>query len=91
MQEKVSYDTTEIVFFIQVGLGGVGRRSCIQLAAYIANMKYHCLTPLHSQTPFVDCVEEIKTVLRQCGLLNQPTVLLATDTAAGEHQVHCTL
>ncbi len=65
----------------------MGRRSCVQLAAYIANMKYHSLSPIHSQTPFSECLEEVKSVLKQCGLLNQPTVLLATDGVAREHQV----
>lgn len=75
------------LFFSQVGEGGIGRRSCAQLACHIANCSYHCLTVCEKSPG--EALEEVKSVVIQCGVTEKVTCLLATESL-GSEQVHVT-
>lgn len=60
-------------------MGGVGKRSCLELAAHIAGCEYHYLALDYNQN-VSDCEEEFKTILMQCGIDNKPTVLVTSES-----------
>lgn len=74
------------IFSSKVGEGGLGRRSCTQLACHIAKCDYHCL-PFCEESPG-EALEAIKTVVMQCGVTEHTTCLVATESSFGSGQVN---
>ena len=72
-------------------MGGVGRRSAVELASYIAGCEYHQLTlgPTQNRTSSIasQYKEDLKAVLMKCGVKDQPTVLVVAQ-AVGDQVLH---
>ena len=62
----------------KLGMGSVGRRSCVQLASYIAGCKYQQLTPGYQHSTS-ETQEDLKPMLLECGVKNQSFVLLVSE------------
>ena len=60
---------------LQIGVAGVGKRSCAKLSTYISKSNYHCLVPESTS----NIQDEIKHVVIQCGVSQQSTCLVATE------------
>lgn len=54
----------------------MGKRSCAELSAYISKCNYHYLVPESTS----DIQDEIKDVVIQCGVSQQSTCLVATES-----------
>ena len=61
----------------------------MEIAAYITNLNYCTLPPIHGHTPFSEFMDELKLILRDCAMQNQPTLVLAADGVSEDHQVIC--
>lgn len=65
-------------------MGGVGRRSTVELASYIAGCEYHQLTVGATQSRASSFVsqykEDLKAVLTECAVKDQPSVLVVPET-----------
>lgn len=72
----------------QIGVDGVGRRSCLQLACYMCGIHYHILTAAHHPTALSECLEELRCVVGECGVNARRTLLVLEGRAIGtQHQV----
>ena len=67
-------------------MGSVGRRSYVQLASYIAGCKYQQLTPGYQHSTS-ETQEDLKPVLLECGVKNQPFVLLVSEDIGEQVQI----
>ena len=75
----------------QLGMGGIGKRSTVELASYIAGCEYHqlALGPTQGRaSSFVSQYkEDLKALLTECGVKDQPSVLVVPETV-GEQVLH---
>ena len=72
---------------MQIGIGGVGKRSCLQLAAHITECQYHFLALDYNQNE-ADCKEELKAILVQCGVEEKQTVLVTSENNIKQVTMH---
>ncbi len=73
---------SQVCSTLQIGLGGVGRRSCVRLAGYISGCRYYQFSS--------SCgCEEAKEVVMECGVRGCPCVLLVTEVS-GDSVSLCT-
>ena len=70
----------------KLGMGSVGRRSCVQLASYIAGCNYRQLTPGYQHSTS-ETQEDLKPVLLKCGVKNQSFVLLVSEVIGEQVQI----
>lgn len=57
---------------IMLGLAGVGKRSCIQMASRVAHCQYHQITVDNKQ----EYKEQLKAILFDCGIKEEPCIVL---------------